>query len=537
MKNIKLLDCTLREAPLENSLWGDFSIKKIIDGLVAANVDIIEVGFLKNDIHISGSSSFQKVEEMKPYIREKNNNTSYVALVDYGRYDLNFLSDYDGETIDAIRICFKHDEISGVIEYAEKIKEKGYAVCIQHVDTMWYKDNDIVDFIEKVNSLKPYSYSIVDTFGSMYGSDVEHFIDIVSSVLDDSIWLGFHAHNNLMLADANVQLFVNKCVGSRKIIVDSSLYGCGRSAGNAHTELLAHFLNNKLYAQYDINELLDLIDSVISLAQEKAKWGYSIPFFIAGMHNAHTFNVIQLLKRHNLKSKDLRGIIELLDENQRASYDYALLEQLYVKYFDNPIDDTEAICTLTKRFKNKNIVLLAPGKTVQESSDFITNYIRKNDAIVIGVNNIIENYRLDYIFFSGKKRYKDLQYLDYIKAGCPVAIVSSNIKNNADSNEIIVDYSSLIKFGWVNIDSSIILLLRLLLKCEVCNVSIAGLDGFYINDTNYYNQDLDTGLDNISKEELTNDIYSMINDICVNNSYFRINFLTKSIYSGAVKND
>ena len=32
-----------------------------------------------------------------------------------------------------------------------------------------------------------------------------------------------------------------------------------------------------------------------------------------------TFNVKQLLKRHNIKSKDLRGIIELLDDVQKKS--------------------------------------------------------------------------------------------------------------------------------------------------------------------------------------------------------------------------
>ena len=261
MKNFKLLDCTLREAPLDDLMWGDLSIRKMIHGLEKAQVDIIEVGFLKNAPYKFGSTSFQKAEEMRPYLKHKKPNTMYVALVDYGRYDLQYLSEYDGTSIDAIRVCFKHHEIDVVLDYAKAIKEKGYQVCIQHVDTMGFSDGQIADFIKKVNQLKPFSYSIVDTFGAMYASDMLHYAKLASEILDDSIWLGFHAHNNLMLADANAQGFIEYIGTRRNIIADASLYGCGRSAGNAHTELLAQYMNSKQGGVYDINEMLDLIDT------------------------------------------------------------------------------------------------------------------------------------------------------------------------------------------------------------------------------------------------------------------------------------
>lgn len=535
MDNIKLLDCTLREAPLEGLMWGDFSICKMIDGLEKAHVEIIEVGFLKNEPYKFGSTAFQKVEEIKPYLKNKSKDIMYVALVDYGRYNLEYLSEYDGESIDAIRVCFKHHEADKVLDYALAIKDKGYKVCIQHVDTMDFTDEEIIDFIYRVNEVKPFAYSVVDTFGAMYGSDANHYIELAAAELDNDIWLGFHAHNNLMLADANDQLFIEKFAGQRNIIVDTSLYGCGRGAGNAHTELIAQYMNRKCQAKYDINELLDLIDTVIAVVQEKTSWGYNIPYFIAGMHNAHTFNVKQLLKRHNLKSKDLRGIIEMLDDVQKKSYDYALLEKLYVQYFDSPVDDTDSVSTLMSELKDKNIVLLAPGKSVQKYKPEIDEYIKRNNSVVIGVNNLIENYHLDYIFFSGAKRYQNLQYQNFKMAGSPRLIVTSNIKEFADSNEILINYSTLVKFGWVNLDSSVILLLRLLEKCNVYKVSIAGLDGFTTQGRNYYSDDLDTGMDAVAKTELTNDIISMLRDIVNNNPKFDVTFLTESIYSEAIR--
>lgn len=528
--SFKLLDCTLREAPLDGLMWGDMSIRKMIHGLERAHVDIIEIGFLKDTPYVFGSTSFQRVEEIRPYLKDKQENTLYVALVDYGRYDLRYLSEYDGTSIDAIRVCFKHHEIDNVLNYAKEIREKGYQVCIQHVDTMGFSDDEIVNFIRKVNYFKPLAYSVVDTFGAMYEADAARLTELAASELDEDIWLGFHAHNNLMLADANDQQFIERFNRKRKIIVDASLYGCGRSAGNAHTELVAQYMNCKQDANYDINEILDLIDTVITAAQEKTTWGYSIPYFIAGMHNAHTFNVKQLLKRHNLKSKDLRGIIEQLDDVQKKAYDYALLEKLYVKYFDKPIDDTEAIEQLTSEWHGKNILLLAPGKSVQECRSGIEQFIEAHNPIIIGVNNLIEGYKLNYIFYSGAVRYQNLQYQNFKMAGSPKIILSSNVKDVADSNEVLVNYSSLIKFGWVNLDSSAILLLRLLQKCGVNQVYAAGLDGYKNFGQAFYKNELDTGLDETARKEHTLDNISMMKDMRKTNPEFHVTFLTDSVY-------
>ena len=530
MKKCQLLDCTLREAPLDDLMWGDMSIRKMIHGMEKANIDIIEVGFLKDTQYKYGSTSFNRVEEIEPYLKEKRPETLYVALVDYGRYDLNNLSPYNGKSIDAIRVCFKHHEISVVLDYAAEIRAKGYQVCIQHVDTMGFTDEEIIAFIEKVNDFKPLAYSVVDTFGAMYEDDMLHFVNLANEYLEPGILLGFHGHNNLMLADANAQRFVREIGSQRNVIVDASLYGCGRSAGNAHTELIAQYMDRKHGASYDINELLDLIDTVIAVAREKTSWGYSVPYFIAGMHNAHTFNVKQLMKRHNLKSKDLRGIIERLDDKQKKAYDYALLEKLYIEYFDRPVDDTQSIYRLTEAFKDRRMLILAPGRSVIAQKEQIDSFIEENTPIVIGVNNLIEGYKLDYIFYSGAVRYNNIQYQNYREVGSPKLIVTSNIKTVAEENELIINYTSLIKYGWVNLDSSAILLLRLLQKCGVNDIYAAGLDGYKAFGQAFYKNDLDTGLEDRDRIEHTKDNISMMEDIKSTNPDFKVFFVTDSVY-------
>lgn len=128
MRKINLLDCTLREAPIKGLVLGRNYIKKFINALEDSHIDIIECGFLKNMPHNPDSTIFQYVEEIEPYLQNKKEGTLYVALVDYGRYDLKYLSNYNGKSIDGIRICFKKEERFDVFEYAKAIKDKGYKV-------------------------------------------------------------------------------------------------------------------------------------------------------------------------------------------------------------------------------------------------------------------------------------------------------------------------------------------------------------------------------------------------------------------------
>lgn len=531
MEQIKLLDCTLREAPLNGLNFGPRFLHKFISGLEKTKIDFIEVGFLKDVNYENGSAIFSDVTQIEEYLLNKDKDIKYVALMDVGRFSANTLSNYDGKSVDGIRICFKKGEEREALKVAEQIREKGYLVFIQHVDTLGYSDEEIVSFINEVNKLNPYAYSIVDTFGAMYQSDVRHLYEIVSQCLNRNIRLGFHSHNNLMLANSNSQEFVRIASDdNRCIMVDASVLGCGRGAGNTHTELMMEFLNQKCVKKYDVNELLDVIDMYMPILQQKCAWGYSIPYFISGIHNAHVFNVKQLLKRHNIKSRDLRAIIELLNEEEKKKYDYSLLEKLYVKYFNNEVDDGVARKRLKEEMKGRKLLLLAPGKSLRSEKRRILQFILKENPVIIGVNNIIEDYRTDYLFFSGIKRF---EMVNQSKVESRF-IITSNIKQEQGKKEYIINYLSLIKYGWVNIDNSAILLLRLLISLNVSSIFVAGLDGYaFSGRDNFYcdelsNDKIDYKDMKLLNEEMRGMLWDVRNECKRKNIYFK--FITESLY-------
>lgn len=536
MGPVRLLDCTLREAPVDGFFIGEDFMGSFVHRCERVGVDIIECGFLKDVEYIPGSNCFNDVGKIRDLISPKQTDTMYVALMDQGRYDPSGLALYDGTSIDGVRICFKHGQQDEAIRTAKTIQEKGYKVFIQHVDTLDYTDIEIINFIEQVNQIRPYAYAIVDTFGSMYEDDLKRLALLIDHHLDQGIILGFHAHDNLMLANANAQAFISLYAGKRSIIVDTSVLGCGRGAGNAHTELLAEYLNKKYHSRYDIDEILDLIDSVMPRLQIRCSWGYDVPYFLSGVHGAHVYNVDHLLRRHNITLKDLRAIIEKLDDRQKKTYDYKLLEKLYVEYFDRKVDDQKERAIFERALQGRPILLLAPGKTLKTERERIRVFIEKEDPVVVGINDKISDFKVGYIFFSSANRYNEYRRRDLGESG-PSIIITSNIHQEVRwKDEMVVDYGSLIRYGWVNLDSSMIMLLRLITGLGIKKIHIAGFDGFSENnEENYYSTDLCTGM---KKEDLilmTRENKEMLAEILEEDPQIHIDFITDSMYEDVIK--
>jgi len=324
----KLLDCTLRETPNLYSLLGQDNIKKIISSLSLTGIDIVECGVLEDLKTDKKSFAFNHVNDLIPFLPQKNNSTLYLLLINYGHYDLDNLPPFDSKSVDGIRICFKKNERFEALNYALKIEEKGYKVFLQNYDTLGYSETELLDFIEKVNELSPYAYSIVDTFGAMYLSDLQKIYSLVSKNLDKNIKLGFHSHNNIMLADSNSQEFL-KMTPDRDVFVDGTLLGCGRGAGNAHTEILTTFINKFYSGEYNLDYLLKIFDIISPLLNNN--WGYSIPYFLAGVYETHVNNIDFLLDNHAFTNLDIFNYLKTIPVHIRKKSEKEFFQNLKIE--------------------------------------------------------------------------------------------------------------------------------------------------------------------------------------------------------------
>ena len=98
-----------------------------------------------------------------------------------------------------IRVAFKKHNQKEALDYISKIKNLGWDVFVNPMSTNTYSKDELNYLIEKINYIKPFGLSIVDTLGNMYEKDVIKIFEQIDSRLDSQIALGFHSHNSLQL--------------------------------------------------------------------------------------------------------------------------------------------------------------------------------------------------------------------------------------------------------------------------------------------------------------------------------------------------
>ena len=435
MKNVKILDCTLRDGGrLINCNFHDSVISAISQGLCDANIDIIEIGFLRgNKDYESNSTFFTELEQINKFIPKNKKNSEFVVFSDYGKqygmWDFNRIKPKSECLIDGFRIGYRKESLQEAIKVFEIVKDNGYKLFIQGVESLNYTDLEMLRAIETINKIKPVSFGIVDTYGAMYKEDVLRFLSLLDHNLDPEIAIDFHSHNNMQLSFSFAQEIIENCRSSREIIIDATLCGMGKGAGNLNTELMVEYLNKKKNYNYNQDLVLDLIDEYIQVVAENNKWGYSVHNFMAGIFSSHANNIDYLLGKHSLRTKDMRNIISRIEPEARKRYNYDNIEKIYSEYFSLKIDDSLAISKLSEILNNKKVLIIAPGSSITTYRDKIDTYIKNNDCIVISVNHIEED--ADLIFFGNQRKYD--KFANQIKN--KNIIVTSNIETK---NEAII---------------------------------------------------------------------------------------------------
>ncbi len=360
----KILDCTLRDGGyINNWKFGRKTILSILDKLDRAGIEIIECGFLTQMVNDPESSLFSSAEEIKNLLPKRKRNSMYVAMIAIGEKELlpETLSACSKDGISGIRLTFHKNEIEKAIQWASIIMEKGYEVFMQPVGTVFYTDMELLALVEKMNELRPYAFYIVDTLGSMYRNEVSHRFYLIDENMHPDIHLGFHGHNNLQLAFSNAQV-LGKIQSKRTLILDSSVYGMGRGAGNLPTELIAQYINRKVASRYDVSMIMDIYDEYIAAIRKEYEWGYTLPYHIAASNVCHPNYASYLINKQTLTMKGIEKIIQAIPKEAKVLYDQALIERLYLDFQNQKIDDSTTVKKISSTIKGKKVLPSCPWK-------------------------------------------------------------------------------------------------------------------------------------------------------------------------------
>lgn len=507
MNKVHILDCTLRDGGYCNEWkFGFDNTKRITEGLVESNVEIIECGFLTNKVTYNPESTkFTTVEQLASVIPQERNGKIFVAMMNYGEYEIDQLPVCDGSSIDGIRVAFHKKNLRESLELCKMIKAKGYLVFIQAMVSLSYQDDEFLALIRSVNEFEPYAFYIVDSFGMMKGKDLTRLFYMVEHNLKENIWIGFHSHNNMQLAYSNAQQLIT-VETNRNLIIDSSIMGMGRGAGNLNTELFVGYLNENAGKKYNLKPLLIIIDKILNNFYQRKYWGYSLPNYISASYNAHPNYAGYLEEKKTLTIEDMDEIFSMMDEDKKVAYNEKYIEELYLKYQEKDNVMETHLSEFTEKIIGKSVLIIAPGKSSITERERIIECASQKDIVTFSINYDYDEEITDYIFLSNLRRYRDLPADKRQKS-----IVTSNIP--ASDVFLQIRYKDLLNNTDAVKDNAGLMLIKLLIQQGVKKVYIAGMDGYSANlDENYADSRMNFSTDKVMAEKKNAGIMAVLKD-------------------------
>lgn len=518
MTNIKILDCTLRDGGYINNWdFGKEKIKKIVKLLNDSNLDYIEIGFLTNKTRNENQTLYNSFNEAEISLDDKTNSKNLFLMLTYGDYNIENIPNAQETKIKGIRLIFKKEDKDKALKDCKIIKEKGFKLFINPTFTDQYNNKEFVELIKEVNIINPYGFSIVDSMGVMKENNILDCYEIINKNLNKDISLCFHSHNNLQLSFSNAQCLMKICK-ERELIIDSTVFGMGRGAGNLCTELLTQYINDHYNGNYSIIPILKIIDEEINPIFAKTPWGYSVPYYLAATNHCHPNYAKYLVDKQTVPVEIINSLLKTIPKEKKSIYNQDLIKQIYLDNFSEIIDDSKIVESIKNKLKNKKILVLAPGKTLEKEQEKIKKFIEKENPYVISLNFTPKGFKENMAFVSNLKRFNSL---DECKSEL---VVTSNIKNSKTKN--ILNYSSYINDSKI-FDNVALMLLKLFIKIGINEVNFAGLDGFSLKTAENYAQDNLLNIRELKHLECTNKLLK--ENINHFRSNIKINFITKSI--------
>lgn len=488
MKNLKVLDVTLRDGGCVNNFaFGNANIEKILAAQEAAGVDMIELGYIDAYKGSETERTQYKNERVIPgnVLKHKKKGIGYVAMIDYGKFDVNNLQPRTEEGIDGIRLAFHKKDKDKIAEMGRTIMKKGYDFYIQPMITLRYTDAELLALIETINEQlsDANGFYIVDTFGEMRPNDMDRLLNLVDHNLKPGMLLGFHSHNNLQMS-YSLAISMLQFPTTRPLMLDSSIMGMGKGAGNLNTELLLEHLNVFYGKKYQIAPLLDVMDKVINQIHSEFYWGYAPEYYLSSANHCTPSYASHFYNKHMLPVDQVSDLLGMIAEEKKISFDVKYAEELYRKYNESKtIDEGIVLQELKAVFAGKKVLLVAPGKSIIEAMEKIAMVAAQEDVLTIGLNTDIPC--IDFILTTRKTEYEKA-----VAKGLNI-LVCSNLSKGGRGNVKVLNYSS-----WINVDerthdSSAVIALNLIVSLGVKEVMLAGFDGFSTNITeNYYDSTL-----------------------------------------------
>lgn len=337
-RKIELVDVTLRDGGIViNFDYGMERMQKIKATLETSGVEYIETGYIdEKKGSPEGRTCFDNEVSIEKTLLStgKKPGVTYFAMIDYGTFDVNKLQPRSANGVDGIRLAFHKENWEASIEWGKIIMSKGYDLYIQPMVSMRYTDEEYKHLIQVCNTelAGAAGFYVVDSFGQMDNMALIRKLEIADQYVSMSMKLGFHAHNNRQMAYSNALAFVE--FNSRHdMMLDASIMGMGKGAGNLCTELIEATLINE-GKNYNSNVIYDAISEYFADQQKKTPWGYSLDYYLSSLYSC-TPSYIKIFTADDRVTTDvLVDLLKNMPDEKRAACDRKFAVEYLKGYFE-----------------------------------------------------------------------------------------------------------------------------------------------------------------------------------------------------------
>lgn len=337
-RNIDLLDCTLRDGGIVIGFdYGLPRMQRIKAVLEESGVEYIETGYIdEKKGSPEGRTCFDNEVSIERTLLSsgKKPGTSYLAMIDYGTFDVNRLHDRSAAGIDGIRLAFHKEHRMEAVEWGKTILSKGYDLYIQPMVSTRYSDEEYKELIRRCNGelAGAKGFYLVDSFGQMDNMTLLRMLETADQYVSMTMKLGFHAHNNRQMAYSNALTFVD-FNAAHDLMLDSSILGMGKGAGNLCTELIEETLIRE-GKSYNTNAVYEAISEYFAGQQAKTPWGYSLDYYLASLYTC-TPSYIKIFTADERVTTDiLIDLLKNMPDEKRAACDRSFAFEYLKDHFD-----------------------------------------------------------------------------------------------------------------------------------------------------------------------------------------------------------
>ena len=337
-RKIGLVDVTLRDGGIAvNFDFGSEQMQKIKTTLETSGVEYIETGYIdEKKGSCGGRTCFDNEVSIENTLLNtgKKLGVTYFAMIDYGTYDVRKLHQRTKNGIDGIRLAFHKEHWKEAVSWGKVIISKGYDLYIQPMVTLRYSDEELKELIRVCNEQLPKAkgFYLVDSFGQIDSSVLVQKMEIIDQYVSASMKVGFHAHNNRQLAYSNSLAFLDY-PSNHDIMLDASIMGIGKGAGNLCTELIAADLIQE-GKNYETACIYESISDYFAEAYKKYNWGYSLDYYLSSIYSC-TPSYIKIFTSDKRVTTDvLIDMLKNMPVEKRTACDRVFAAEYLKKYIE-----------------------------------------------------------------------------------------------------------------------------------------------------------------------------------------------------------